>query len=321
MIQNKIDRTTLKYVDGDFTVPAAITPEKVTFPFEGDTENYLMEQDYMVYSDYYIESMPKVGDSHPDYSGLFYIKDTAQKILEGGAVMTFTRQYGQLPGFNKSSNKTRVEAESYVWTKPGINTIDDNHIFWYIDNSSNTNPTTSSVKLYTNIKNGSDRWVHDVTSQYDYAFVNYGMTDQSTGQWKYHFYQSQVLDRGEDWIEVTKVPYSNSGVEVDIWYDYFCRPRFKINPIQTVVNSTVEYDYWLPGLNCDSIDDISLPEPWTIYDAVGNVTDIITEDSTPTLQAYNALVTAHTKIQVENATLKRWQGPIFERAIRYIKMV
>lgn len=328
--QNKYNRSK-QVVDGNFKVPSPISSEKITYPFEGDINSYLMDQEYMIYSDYYLETMPAIGSPHPDYSGMYFIKDSPINDINGG-IITFTRTYGILPGFNSNEstgNNIRKESESFVWTKPGINTVDLYFENWWIDKDAITYPTSDTIKLSTQTKSAGVRFTHDINNNYTRATVTYFVSNPTTNYQQLMTYTPEIISKGTDYIIVNRAPYSNANTETPIEYYFFSRPQIYLRPMQIVVNSIVYYDYWLPGLNCSNIENIDLlgDTVFTIIDAQGNQTDSISEDTTPPLftnlnhKGYIQMVQDKDLILAENPILRRWNGPIYERQRRYITII
>lgn len=321
MNQNHYTRTG-KYSDGDWTVPGICSAERIQYPFEGNTKAILLNQDYMVFADYYLETTPAIGSAHPTYAGMYFVKDSPPQEV-GGGIVKFTRTYAMLPGFVRdaqgNTTEVRVEPESYVWTKPGVNTINQGQTEWLIDNSAVSYPDSDTVKLYTQTNPATgQRWVHDVTSpSYNRTTIFYQISTVTGIQ----EYTPTIVARGTNWVQVAKVPYDTTATGAKITYIGFSRPQVALRPLQKVVPSTIKYDYWLPGVNCVTIDDIPLEQPLTVYDPDGNETDTLTETTNPNVIDFNTMVTAGTEVLVERPIIRRWQGPIFERSRRYITLI
>src|SRR5439155_21895109 len=123
--------------------------EKTTYPFEGDTTNYLLSQDFVVGTDYYMDNVPAVGTPHADYPWLFFVHDENKHENEVG--LTFwTRTFALLPGFDgktigSGSVFARKETESHIWTKPAIATADSQVAEYYVDTATSV-PTIAGGK-------------------------------------------------------------------------------------------------------------------------------------------------------------------------------
>jgi hypothetical protein len=298
--------------------------ERPEFPFEGDTANFLLHQDYCQYIDYYLDKVPTPGTPNPKYPDLYFLHDTPIQDL-GGGVGQFTRTWGLLPGFNgdrigTGSVYVRREAESFVWSRPGVNTTDSVFRIWFIDqNASIATLTDSQITLFTSVNAPitPTRWTHNVTATYATATIGYWVKDVISGDWKYFTYTTPVIARDATSITVAPVPFSDAGVSTPVLYVWFSKPQTKINPIPYAVSTFKYMDYWLPGLNCDSPEDIPLVQQWQILDENQNVTDTLSEATSPSLTEYKALITSKTLICMEASNIHRWQGNVWERTIRY----
>lgn len=338
MIQNKQTRNQT-YVDGDFTTWKKCSSEKVSFPFEGNQDSYMMDQEYMGYADYYFENLPAIGQAHPEYSGLYFTGDSQQSDM-GCGISKVTRTYAILPGFNTDnmgqSTNVRVEAESFIWTKPGINTTNagnaevSNIIKWYIDNVTDKPvfPDATTVTLSTTINPSTGlHWDHDLNSNYQICTILYGINDPLLG-WREFEYQTEIISRTATSITVEKVAF-NIGTAPDplVQYIYFSRPQIKINPRQVVVQSYNYYTYYLPGVNCTTIEDIPIEQPWRILDQNLNEVDSVSETTSPPLytdglnKGYYNMIADGDKILVDFPTVRRWRGTILEKQSRYITII
>lgn len=328
-IMQKYSRTGHQFTDGDFINPIPVSMERPSFPFEGDTQNFILEQDYVQYIDWYLEKVPTPGSTNPKYPDLYFLHDTPIQDL-GGGVGKWTRTWGLLPGFNGErlgvgSAYVRREAQSFVWTRPGVASTNTLNLHWGVDNPSSTATLGTTIKLYTHYINGSGapRYTHDVNANYNSVLIGYYVTDPTTGIWRYLTYSSLVYSRGTDYVEVDPVPYKDAGIATSVWYDWFGRPEIKINPTQIVINTFLYMDYWMPGINCTDPESIPLVQAWYIEDQNLNVTDTVTEVTNPPLytnltrKGYWNMVQDGDLICMESSVLRRWQGNVWERTTRY----
>lgn len=318
---NHYDRTP-QIINGDFKVPSAISIERPTFPFEGNTTDYLIEQDFVVFTDYYLETMPDVGSANdkPEYSDFFFSHDSPLSNL-GNGVSQFTRTWAKLPGLGTESGSFRQEFESFVWTRPGI---DNSHavIIYFIDPATSTfNGDKTELTMKT-----LGHFTHSLDSQYQYASVYYQFitvlpTGAGTNQVDYLFpqttYESPIINRGNDYITVKTLNLSGSLT----WYQGFSKPNVQINERQVNVSSILQFSYWLPGHNVEDPSTIPVGNVFEILDENGNSTTKLSELTTPTLKQYNDMVASGSLIQVEESIIRRWQGNIFEKQERFIRAI
>lgn len=319
--------------DGDFKIPTAIKGATFEFPFEGDNVSYIMSQEFMIYGENYLSTLPAIGSAHPSIPGIYFVGDSGLSD-QGGYICTFTRTWASLPGFNitnqQNSTYTRKTYESFVYTQPGKfsslnmnpeNVLNGSSVWpWYIDQNAVTYPSDTTVKLYTQYKSDGTHWMHDLTSPtYNRVFIQYQVRNLITGLWTTNGFTTPIISIGDgDSITCLRVPFQYDNT-TEVVYLFFSRPLFKQNPRQIVVPSTIEYTYFIPGLNCTSPDNIDLEQDdiFKIVDNQLNVTDILTEDSTPSLSTYAGYVTNKTPLLVES-NLHLWKGNIYERQLRYV---
>lgn len=323
-MSTKYSRTN-QFSDGDFTVPAKTGPERITYPFgdEGDYATWMIEQDYIVYSDYYTPA--SIGEVHSDYSDAYFIKDSPPNQFHG-AVCTYTRTWATIPGLQVGKNlqsAIRKEYTSYVWTRPGFTTDDTTFRIYFIDTSK---LTYGNGLAYLYAANGE---THNLTEdKYKYAQVNYSVFDPISGQEQNRTTIREIVSRGSDWVAV---PIVVDGIGGYVLYRWFGKPQLNRNPKQVVVPAVDLIDYWVPGVNCDSPEDIEIIQQWEIIDTLGNATEYLSETSHPPLwdnestdeTGYYTMVKNKELIAVESSIVRRWQfgGDVYERRTKYINIV
>jgi len=324
-LMQKYPRTGHQFIDGDISEPIAVSMEFPEFPFEGDTQNFILNQTLVQFVDYYLETVPTPGEPNKKYPDLYFLYDSPLSDL-GGGVASFTRTWGLLPGFGgerigTGSLYVRREAGTYVWTKPGKWTASDFFRIWFIDQSSLNFSDANNITLTTTEKAGGGNWTHDVTSpNYNYATIGYSVFDTLSMLWRDHTYTTAVISRTADSITVAKVPYAVSGEDY-VLMRWFSRPQVKREPRQVVIPSFLYYDYWVEEINYNGgPENIPITQRWTILDAQNNETDTLTEDTDPTYAEYDAMVAAGTLICIEASNIHRWKGSVFERVTRWAKI-
>ena len=316
-ILEKYSRIPKQIILGDFKIARPISGERIEYPFEGDTFNFTLSQQYMCFLDYYPENVLPVGYPHPQYPGCVLTKTTPPEEQKG-ALCTFTMEWAKLPGFYSDEvigkPSIRKEFESFVWTRPGRFTTGLDYIWYYIDQTKTVIDATSA-KLYT--YNGDK---HNIDPKWNTATVYY-YVEGDTGAYSDRFYTSTILNRGDDWIQVNKVPYGGTN---PIVYYQFAKPIVQIQPQQLVVNSVVYFDYWMVGYNINKEEDIPIIQQWEILDENLNPTTILTEQTHPpmfdnaTETGYDTMVAQKQWLVAEASTTQRWLGSIYERKTRYV---
>jgi len=298
--------------------PYAVSIERPTFPFEGNITDYLVEQDFIIYTDYYLETIPDVGTENQkqDFIGFFFSHDSTLSDL-GGGISRFTRTWAKLPGLSESGSVARTEFESFAYTKPGINNSVA-VITYYIDSSSTSSLDGSLIQLKS-----FQNFPHNIGSEYQMATVYYNFaqhytTANSAVGITYIFpgiyYTTPIISRTTTSITVATLNLSGSATN----YLGFSKPVIKINPKTEVVNSKLEFTYWLPGVNCESPDTIPLEQIFQIKDENSNFTDTLSEITTPSLATYQSSI-AGQYIVAEGSTVRRWNGNIYERTTRKVR--
>lgn len=94
------------------------------------------------------------------------------------------------------------------------------------------------------------------------------------------------------------------------------------DPFSETVDAEIQHDYYLPGVTTGitTIDDIpSVSRQKYVLTASGYEILYLTTTTTPTRAAYEALVTAGTKIVAEDSSRGRWMGNIIERQVLRLK--
>ena len=311
--KSSTDLANLTY-DGTFTTPTAVSMERVIYPFEGDTVNFLLEQDYVVRQDYYPDNVPSPGTQHPDYPYLYFVKDSPISPL-GGAICRYTRTWGCIPGTLGEDSLNaygRVEGESYVWTKPGVQPTDQLFQIYLVTSIATNGPYIDLISSAgsTNLTLATDPIIQ----------VAYNTLDTATGIWHSRVVTKELIAINGG--TATIKPVFDIG---PISYQWFGRSQVKREPIQIVVPSLLYFDYWLPGVNCDSVESIPIIQKWAIYDETGNETNYLSNLSSPPLYAdgsgtksYREMVRDGDRIVVEPSIVRRWMGEIYERVTRYI---
>lgn len=320
---DQVDRSTVLKRDDNLLEPQATSLPRPIYPWEGDTQSYLMEQDFMCYIDTYPRYAPTPGTQNPIRPEFYFLEDTPIRDTGVAGVGTFTRTWGMFPGWNGQKVGTgslfvRKEPMSYVWTKPGYSTNDQFLDQYFIDNDASLATDDGTyITLYTTVNSiTAQRFTVDLDGSAT-ATIFYVVNKSNWISGEIHEYTTNIVETGTNYIKVKKVPYDDSGESYPIVYGYFQKPAINIEPKQRVVSSIVYYDYWIPGINIDSIENVPLVQEFRVLDENENESDILTEASTPTQTQYAAMVANKTMICMEASQIRRWRGNIFERTTRY----
>jgi hypothetical protein len=312
--------------DDNLDEPQPMSADRVSYPFmgRGDTQTYVLEKDYMVKMDKYAPL--SVGEPHADLAELYFVSDSPIQEIGNSGIGKFTRTYSVIPGvygdgitFNGTGSWAYKEGGSTVWTRPGFNTVDAAFKLYWIDNVLEY-PTTDTIKLYTQTRLSDGlRWTHNITSEYETATVDYTFIDNIGGLEHEKQYTSTIHSRGTDYIVVDRVPYEAVDGTTTIYYNWFSKPQVKREPSQVVVPCVKMFRYYAEGVNVDKIENVGV-DAWEIIDENLNATDTLSEVTTPSINEYNAMVTAGTWVVSEPAVSRRWMGNIWELEVIYVQV-
>ena len=302
-------------VDGDFSKLIKKGGEKISWAFPGeDTTNVIFEQDYSCGTSYYPQLVPLLNSPHPFYSNLFFTGDENISDTDN-QVRTFTRVYSSIPGLlgnSKSGSQfVRKVPEAVIVTVPGINNSAA-VITYFIDPvSSSFSADQRSASFYV-----WQGWKHNITEEYQFAQIWYQLQQQVSNTavtanflFPQNSYLSPIFSRTDKSITVQTLNLTGSAT----LYEGFSKPLTVINSYQKTVNGFAFYDYWMEGLNVDSILNIPVVDTFTIFDENQSVRDYLSEFSKPSLAEYRQLVRDKTLVCVQASTINKWRGLIYER--------
>lgn len=285
--------------DGNFATPLSNGPERVIYPFDGDTISLVRERDYLQLASYW-ERLP-LDTEHPDQPGEYLVHET-DPAPQGGGVVHWTRRYAAIP-------RPRREMESYAYQVPGIE-ADVAHEWLTITGvatAGGLHVCTTSVAHTMSPGDGIivAYWCVDEGVSYDIVYSRQVLRQVLATPDTDEFTVAQIVDVGP--------PNLTNAVK-----NYYGR-----EPYTRIVPSYLHYDYWLPGvtLGVTTFDDIPILQAERILDSSGNETDRYSATSSPTAAQYRARVAAGEWIVVEPSIIRRWMGNIYERETRHIRAI
>ena len=290
----------------DLTTEQLVAKPRKTFPFEGNTSVYTFDEDYLVFIDYYEPLKPS--QRHPEIANAFFIKDTPISDI-GNGVGSFTRTWSTLPGMSEDGRQTafvRSEYESYVMTVPGITTtqalFQQYPIAGYsVGNGKHTITTTVPHDIAANKPATIFYQVRDPLNKFVYLRQAYRIASSTTTSGS----STLIVDEIKDVNTVQPIGVQRANTNQDSF--------------QKVVTSRIDYTYHLPGVDVATADAIEIIEPFFIIDnATGNRVDSLSDTTTPSLTEYQTKIGTKSWMPVE-CILRRWQGDILERAVRYCR--
>lgn len=283
---------------GSLTVAVIDGPRRWLRPFDDDFSQYTFEQDYWQMEDDFVPlalDMPS-----EDFPDAYLVGESALNAL-GGGVVKWTRTYSRIPA-------SRQRFESYSWTVPGIGSE-------AVYSAVNISSVTSAAGVTTIVTASSS-----TAGVGDSVQVSYTFTDAVTG-----------TQYGRSVLRICLTGTSGTTVNVDliaepggtITYQTLKKVEPGRDPYTEEVGSLVQLDYFLPGLSAgiDTVQDIPLVEPVTIFDNTGRQTTSFSATTSPTLATWRGYVAAGTYICAVRSIPRRWMGNIYERATRYVKAI
>lgn len=288
------------------TSPQLVAKPRKEYLFDGDTSIYIQNEDYQVFIDYYEPLKPST--RHPDTANLFYIKDTPISDI-GNGVGAFTRTYGVLPGMGEDGRRkayVRSEYESYVMSVPGISNTTTQAVFQQYP--------VSSYSVSSGKHTITTSAAHDITV--GRAAIVYYQVKDPLNKFNYlrQAYRIALAGTAGSALVVEEIKDINTIVPIGVQ-----RANNDQSSYQKVVNSRIDYTYHLPGVDVNTSDDIEIIEPFFISEnQTGNRVDYLSDTTTPSLSEYLTKISEKAWMPVE-CVLKRWQGEMIERSVRYVR--
>ena len=280
-------------------------PRKV-YDIDGNSTIYLLEEDYMVFIDYYTPLQPVA--RNPERSNVFFIKDSPISDI-GNGVGRFTRTWSVMPGYGEK-DYVRTTYESYAFTVPAFDTAQS--AFYQFPVASSTLANGQHTLTVTTGAAPFDALDIEIGKP---ATIFYTVTDPLNGQASGRQIVREALNVTTNTITVAVIqdigPITFTGVQrTDL-----------VQPSYTKqVMSRVDEDYWVEGVNCNSVNDIPIIEELQIIDnATGGRTTTISDDTTPSLDTWYDYISAGTWIVVEPSVVREWRGKIYSRTTRYVR--
>lgn len=288
------------FYDGNFTVASPTSPRRKVYPFEGDTDSFYFEQDFVqTFADF--ERLPlDVADD--EIENAYLVEETPLQEL-GIGIGRWTRVYSTIPN-------SRIEQETFAYTVPGISP--DPFVLVHPISASST------FGSYTRLTIGAPNFDLAVG---DPVIINYSVVNPSPSMVFFRSITRQVraINSGAGTFDVDLITDVATPV-----YSIAYKSEKARRPLVKVVPSYLHFDYYLPGVSAGitTPDDIPiLQAAEIIVTSTGDRTDSYSSITTPTLTAYRAAVAAETQIVAEPSVIKRWRGNIYERVTRYVVTV
>ena len=263
------------------------------FPFDDEFSQIMFEQDYIQFSSAVVTSY--AGAAAPSGGGFYLVGRSGMSSL-GGGIVKWTDTYASVPN-------SRQVYEGYSWLIPGIGS---GAIFspQIINSTANTaGGTTITCAGDTSAAIGGQ------------VSIYYTFTDAVTGTQYGRTVIRTVLSGGGPVLGVDLI--SEPGGTISFLTARNVEPGRPAEALE--VASMVQLDYFMPGTapNINTGADIPIIMELQIYNGDGVKVNSFAADTVPTITQWRAMVAARDQVCVVSSIIRKWYGPIFERATRY----
>ena len=263
------------------------------FPFDDEFEQIMFEQDYIQFSSEVATAQS--GAAFEGGGGFVLVGRSGMSSL-GGGIVKWTDTYATVPN-------SRQIYEGYSWLVPGIGS---GAVF-----SPQVITSSANVSGGTTITCAGDTGA----AIGDQVSIYYTFTDSVTGLQYGRTVIRTVLSGGGPVLGVDLI--SEPGGTI-----YFLTAR-NVEPGRPAealeVASIVQLDYFLPGTSpkVNTAADIGILMELQIYNGDGVKVNSFAADTVPTVTAWRLMIAAKDQVCVVSSIIRKWYGPIFERATRY----
>jgi hypothetical protein len=304
-----LNNYTYEFLDGQAEKPMLVEKPRFEYPLVNDSSIYLMVETYEQLQDFYEPLQPN--EMHPTINALYFVKDTPLNPV-GNGVGRWERTWAILPGADTLRDSfVYSEYEEYLYRVPGIASTQGLFLAAVVQSWSVSGGNHTITAIDT----------HDV-SVGDRVTINYSTKDPQNG---FTYIRSQVkvalAGTAGAVLVVSQILDINTVTPIT-----FHRAITNQDPYDRKVISRLDYDWWLPGVNIERMDDIPIIHKTEIIDTeTGNRTESLRDISPPTvpsLTQYTAWIEQNQWIPVEDSIIERWQGSnIYQRITRYVKAI
>ena len=292
------------FTDGDFTLPVRTGRARISRPFsgEGDNETRVVELDFIQYADSffpdYLGRMLRSNEFNwHDFPVAYLVSESALEPV-GYNLVKFTRTFAEIP-------KRRYYGESYSWRRPGF-----------------AAGGTAVKKTISGFSSGGGATLLTATGHgfvgTQIILVNMSAIDN------YGRRITQNLEATATVVDANTLSIPIQVSEADyIGQQWNFLLKGAINrPEETIeVASTVEIDYFLPGVSSNIATEMDIPiiRRAVIYSSANEETNTLDAASKPTQDDYLNDVTNGVMRCVVSSSLTRWMGNIWQRSTRYVR--
>lgn len=263
------------------------------FPFDDEFSQIMYQQDYIQLNSAVTTAQSGAAS---DGGGGFVLVGRSEMSSLGGGIVKWTDTYATVPN-------SRQIYEGYSWLVPGIGS---GAIF-----------TPQVITSAVNTAGGTTITCAGDTSAAvgGQVSIYYTFTDSATGIQYGRTVIRTVLSGGGPVLGVDLI--SEPGGTL-----YFLTAR-NVEPGRPAealeVASMVQLDYFQPGTagGLESAADIPIIMELQIYNGDGVKVNSFAADTVPTVEEWREMVADREQVCVVSSIIRKWYGPIFERATRY----
>ena len=295
-------------VSGDFTIPQDRQVPGPRYPYWNDTSIYEWIEHKTVATHYYQKSVPNPASRHKKYPNMYFVKDT-DLMKRPGTLSDFDRIWLAFPTTTKGrQGYTVIQHEDYPFQVPGRTTTATGFILADVTSYSRSNGYLTMTRSGHDITAGAlvrvEYLVQDPVNNfsYEHSIVTEALTGTVAGS--VVVIRDILNDRGQ------AVPRR------------FRRNDIAQDPYSRIVTARIEKEHIVLGVGgVNSRDDILRQRKYLdIIGSDANRTTTLSEDSSPSLSAYNTKVVNGEWIVAEDSTISEYEGSgILVKTTKYVQ--
>ncbi|MEM6884773.1 MAG: hypothetical protein AAF571_07045 [Verrucomicrobiota bacterium] len=293
--------------DGDLSQPRQAKPMQPEYPFlgEGDTQTVILRRTMHQLKSRY-RPLP-LSTLDTEFKQAYLVLEEGHENI-GGGVLEWTRVYSAIP-------QPRTTTQVIVWDRPG----------WTVQA---VQASPKNITGYAPI--GGGIWVFTTSEDHLLSVedqprmvLNVGRIGLGGGfQWRFDdTVKVTQVDGATQFRALPKAPlFSSTFFQSGTVYSGGAA-GFNRAPKSISIPATIRIDYFLPGVSpgISGAADIQLGSQWTALLPDGTTeTNVLGENSIPSIEEYRAMMGNNTLLQAEAATVDRWMGNIYERRTIYV---
>jgi hypothetical protein len=302
---------TYQFLDGRVWENTRVLKPRFEYPLKSDPSAYIMIETFEILKEEYAPLQP--AEQHPTIGNLYWLSDTPLQDV-GNGLGRWERTWGTLPGFNENGLKSSYvneEFEEYNLEVPGITSTQG----LYLQNTVNGFSLSGGNHVITTTV------AHDVAVG-KRVFVWY-YTKDPINNFTYYRGQTKLALAGTAGSTLVVSEIKDINTVTPLW---FIRAMSNQEPYTRKVISKVISDFWLPGVNIDSYEDIPVIRRVDIIDlTTGNRTQYLSDGvpgTTPSLTQWQEWEDDGVWLPIEDSIIERYlDSIIYQRKTRYVRAI